>query len=243
MASNLVKFLAVGRLVKDSDGNFQESQHQVISDLAHDEPEAAAVKSYRNHVKQIMNKGAPKLLPNKRIRLTSENNEYDLHVMADALEGRDDSIIVFFAITDVEIGKAYSIPKLLDEFKSSFYAAADPGAIRVAKGKGNLHKLTQPTLKSLMKKYGSSKIEEVKQQVEAVKDQMRDNVAKTLENVETLEGLETRSEIIDNKAKDFHKNSAQMKSKMRCRYIKMTAMIVGLLAVIILIIALAISRR
>jgi len=55
----LVKFLAVGRLVKNKDGTFSENQHQVIAQLAQDKNDSM-YKSYKNHVKQIMNKGAQK---------------------------------------------------------------------------------------------------------------------------------------------------------------------------------------
>jgi len=81
----LVKFLAVGRLVKNKDGEFEENQHQIIALLAENKDDPT-YKAYRTHVKQIMNKGASKLKPNRRIRLTSDGNDYDLHVMADLLD-------------------------------------------------------------------------------------------------------------------------------------------------------------
>lgn len=43
-----------------------------------------------------MSKGASKLTPGKRIRLTSDNNDYDLHVVAEGLEEQDEKVIVFF---------------------------------------------------------------------------------------------------------------------------------------------------
>lgn len=51
---------------------------------------------YKSHVKAIMSKGASKLTPGKRIRLTSDNNDYDLHVVAEGLEEQDEKVIVFF---------------------------------------------------------------------------------------------------------------------------------------------------
>jgi len=42
----LVKFLAVGRLVKNKDGTFSENQHQVIAQLAQDKNDSM-YKSYK----------------------------------------------------------------------------------------------------------------------------------------------------------------------------------------------------
>jgi len=200
----LVKFLAVGRLAKNKDGTFNENGHQIIALLAQDKNDSTH-KSYKNHVKQIMNKGAQKLKPNKRIRLTSDGNDYDLHVMADLLDSKDDQIIVFFAVTDVEFGKTHSVAKLLEDFKSSFYGANDANSILAAKANGTVHKNSQSLLEALLKKYGQNKLAEVQQRVEEVKNVMRDNVDRTLENVEKLEDLEQKSETIENSAKQFEK--------------------------------------
>jgi len=221
---SLVKFLAVGRLVKDKDGAFSENEHQIIAMIAQDKNDPT-YKSYRTHVKQIMNKGAARLKPNKRIRLTSDSNDYDLHVMADMLENKEDQIIVFFAVTDVEFGKTHSVAKLLEDFKSSFYGSNEPGSIRVAKANGPVHKASQSLLDTLLKKYGANKLAEVQARVEEVKDVMRENVTKTLENVERLEDLESKSETIEHSAKQFEKDAKQAKYNMRCKYIKYTLII------------------
>jgi len=98
MASQpLVKFLAVGRLVRNKDGTFAENQHQVVAWLSNDKNDAQ-LKAYKQHVKEIMNRGAAKIKPNRRIRLTSDGNDYDLHVMGDLLENKEDQMIVFFLL-------------------------------------------------------------------------------------------------------------------------------------------------
>jgi len=246
MSTSLVKFLAVGRLVKDKEGNFSEDQHQMIATLAADSDDAA-VKSYKKHVKQIMNKGATKLKPGKRIRLTSDGNDYDLHVMADLLENNEEQVIVFFAVTDVNFGQTHSIVKLLDEMKTAFYENNEPASIKLAKTNGPVNKNSQTFLNNLLKKYGANKLAEVQQRVEEVKTVMRDNVDKTLENVEKLEDLEQKSETIENSARQFEKGATGLKSSMRCRYIKMTAIVVllvcAILAVIIVPLALRASGR
>jgi len=232
----LVKFLAVGRLVKNSEGEFEENQHQIIALLAENKDDPTSNKAYRTHVKQIMNKGASKLKPNRRIRLTSDGNDYDLHVMADLLENKDDQVIVFFAVTDVEFGKTHSVAKLLEEFKSEFYKVNDAPLVKTAKQNGPVNKNCQTFLTALIKKYGANKLADVQQKVEEVKIVMKDNVNRTLENVEKLEDLESKSETIENSAKQFEKGARGMSLSMRCRYYKMTALVALLIIAIVLVI-------
>jgi len=234
MSKTLVKFVAVGRLVK-KDGAFVENQHQVIASLAADKDDPA-LKNYKNHVKQIMNKGAPKLKPNKRIKLTSDSSEYDLHVMADTLNNSDENIIVFFAVTDVELGKAHSVAKLLEELKTTFYGTNDADSILNAKAAGEVNKKSQTLLKSIVTKYGSNKIADVQAKVDEVKDIMQDNVNRTLENVEKLEDLESKAETIDHQARQFEKGAGGVRSVMRWKYFKMTAIIVVIVALLLTVI-------
>jgi len=238
----LVKFLAVGRLVKNKDGEFEENQHQVIAVLAENKDDPT-FKAYRTHVKQIMNKGASKLKPNRRIRLTSDGNDYDLHVMADLLENKDDQVIVFFAVTDVDFGKTHSVAKLLEEFKSEFYKVNEPNIVKIAKSNTQVHKNCQAFLLQLMKKYGVNKIADVQSKVDEVKTVMKDNVNKTLENVEKLEDLESKSETIENQSKQFEKNARGLSLGMRCRYYKMTMLIALLVIAILLIIFVPIGLK
>jgi len=239
----LVKFLAVGRLVKNKEGEFEENQHQIIALLAENKDDPTSSKAYRTHVKQIMNKGASKLKPNRRIRLTSDGNDYDLHVMADLLENKDDQVIVFFAVTDVEFGKTHSVAKLLEEFKSEFYKVNDPSSVKIAKQNGPVNKSCQSFLVQLIKKYGVNKIADVQQKVEEVKNVMKDNVNRTLENVEKLEDLESKSETIENSAKQFEKGARGIQLSMRCRYYKMTAIVALLVIAILLIIFVPIGLK
>lgn len=49
---------------------------------------------------------------------------------------------------------------------------------------------------------------------------MSQNVKKALNNVEQLEEMESKSEEMENQARKFEKNSNNVKSLMRWRYIK-----------------------
>jgi hypothetical protein len=77
-------YLGVGRLHKSEAGEFIEGQHSIVACAVHPSV-AASEHEYRTHVGQIMDKGATKLKPDKRIRLTADDNNYDLHVLAEPL--------------------------------------------------------------------------------------------------------------------------------------------------------------
>jgi len=76
--------------------------------------------------------------------------------------------------------------------KTAFYENNESASIKLAKTNGPVNKNSQSFLNVLLKKYGANKLAEVQQRVEEVKNVMRDNVDKTLENVEKLEDLEQK---------------------------------------------------
>ena len=50
---------------------------------------------YQKHVEEIMEKASAKLTPNRRIKLMTPENNYDLHVMADILENTPKNWLCF----------------------------------------------------------------------------------------------------------------------------------------------------
>lgn len=232
--ASLVRYLAVGRLVKGPDGKFKEEKHQIVASLVSkkDDPSAA---SYKAHVKAIMNKGAAKLEPGKRIRLTSDDNAYDLHVFTDMMDGYD-TTIVFFAVTELDFGKHFSVSKLLQDLKDGFYDASSKSAIVDAVSSGVVSNNSQPLLTKLVGQYAQSKLQAVQGKVDQVRDLMKDNVQKALSNVEKLEDMEEKSEQFEDAARQFQKSSVQIKREMRCRYYKITALIVLLVAIALTVI-------
>lgn len=237
---SLVKYLAVGRLVVDKNGAFQDGAHQIVAYRAADKADPQAA-SYKQHVQEIMNRGAAKIKAGRRIRLTSDTNDYDLHVMGDLLENKEDQMIVFFAVTTVEFGA--TVGRLLEDLKTSFYGANDPGAVKQAKEKGSVHKASANLLTQLITKYGTNKVAEVQAAVDRVKDTMQENVAKTLENVEKLEDLEAKAETVHNQAAQFEKNSNTLKNVMRCKSWKTTAIMVLIIIAILLVIFVPIAVK
>lgn len=235
---SLVKYLAVGRLYRDSDGNFKEEKHVIIANQLADSNDPNA-KAYKNHVKAIMSKGAAKLQPNKRIRLTSDNNDYDLHVVAELYDGDDeDKQIVFFAVTEPDFAKNFSVAQLLRDFKDGFLHAVKGPDIEEAGGGGAVQRQAQPVLDRILKHYGSSKLANVQNKVDEVKDIMKTNVQRALDNVEKLEEIEDKAEKFENQAKMFKRDATTLKRQQRCKYYKITALIllvVGVLLTIIIV--------
>jgi len=188
-----------------------------------------------------MNRGAAKIRADRRIRLTSDGNDYDLHVMGDLLEGKEDQMVVFFAVTTVDFGG--TVGRLLEDLKTSFYAAHSADAIKNAKEKGPVHKASAALLTQLIAKYGTNRIAEVQAAVDKVKDTMAENVAKTLDNVEKFEDLQHKAATVNDQAKQFEKKSAGVLSNFRCKYYKTTAIIVLIVVVLMCVIIVPIAVK
>jgi len=188
-----------------------------------------------------MNRGAPKLKAGRRIRLTSDGNDYDLHVIGDLLENKEDPMIVFFAVTTTDFGP--NVGRLLEDLKTSFYGAHSADTIRVAMEKGPVHKSSPNLLSQLIAKYGTNKIAEVQAAVDKVKDTMQENVAQALDHVEKLEDLEAKAETVHNEAKQFEKKAGAVESIMRCKNYKTTALVVLIIVAILLVIIVPIAVK
>jgi len=223
MVKALVRYLAVGRLAKD-DGKFLEGHHSVIASYMSDNMDSHA-KNYAEHVRQIMDKGSFKLKSGKRLRLTSDDDDYDLHVLSELLEGDPDKVLVYFVVTDPAFGQSHHIGRVFEDFKAQFLETNTVEKITRVSAGGSVHKASQQFMMELATKYGSSKLAEVNEKVTAVTGVMRENVSQALSNVENLEEMETHAEQFENQAQQFHKNSANLKKKMRLRYYKLNALL------------------
>jgi len=223
MVKALVRYLAVGRLARE-DGKFLEGHHQVIATYMSDNMDSHA-KNYSDHVRQIMDKGSFKLKPGKRLRLTSDDDDYDLHVLSELLDGDADKVLVYFVVTDPAFGQSHHIGRVFEDFRVQFMDVNQMAQILKASSGGAVHKASQQFLMELATKYGSSKLAEVTEKVAVVTGVMKDNVNQALNNVEKLDEMEIHAEQFENQAQQFHKNSANLKKKMRCRYYKLNAML------------------
>ena len=230
---SLTKYLAVARLSSNEANN----KHAIISDAAADNNDPD-LKQYRKHINDIMKKGASRISAGKRIRLTSEENNYDLYITAYPYDGEEKA--AFFVIVDTKFGVDASISKLFEEYKEGFFKLVDAKTIGSAKAKGKAHKKTEAFLQQILVKYGSSKLDGVKNQVDEIKGVMVDNINVVLRNVETLEDLEGKAENLQRQGQVFADNATTLKSKQKWAYYKSNMMIAGVVLVIIGILALVI---
>lgn len=230
--SSLVRYLAVGRLTKEG-GEFIEGKHHIVAFLLSDNMDPAA-KNYKDHAKQIMDKGSHKLKPGKRLRLTSDDDDYDLHVVSEILDDDDDRVVVYFVVTDPSFGQAHNIGRVFDEFRSRFLSTNHPDDISKAKSGGSVNKASQALMMDLATKYGNSKLLEVQGQVEEVRIVMKDNVQQALTNVNEMSEMEAKSDRFHDSARQFQKSSTNLKKMMRCRYYKVNAIIAVLVIAVLM---------
>jgi hypothetical protein len=80
------------------------------------------------------------------------------------------------------------------------------------------------------------KAQKVLGQVDAVKEQMQDNIAGMLKNTEKAETLAEKSDQLNEQANVFKKRSGDLKKQMRWKNLKMTLILGGLVVGILLII-------
>lgn len=244
----LLRYLAVGRLVSLPDGRWADGKHQIL--CWHCSREDGLAKQYKAHVKAIMNKGANKLQPGKRIRLTSDNNDYDLHVLADqADEGSGGHTLVFFAITDASFAKHHTVSALLRDLKRTFYDTVPQrelealGGSSGGKGSEAVQRQCAAPLTRLYEQYNTSRLRDVQVKVDKVRGIMKENVDRALTNVEHLEELEEKSEQFQEHAKQFSKNSTKLKQMFRCRYYKITGLLCLLVCAVVAYIIYAIYSK
>jgi len=235
----LVKYLAVGRLVK-SDGQYKEGKHIIIVEYTGNKKDKDQI-NYRNHITAIMNKGAQKLQHSKRIKLTSDNADYEVHALTDILNEDTNHKIVFFAVTDIDFAKNFTVAKLLQDFKDAFYMNCSPSEIASANSNG-LQRQMDKTLSAIIQKYGSSKLASVNAKVGEVKSLLQEGVKKALYNAEQIDEIEIKSVELEKEGRIFDKQATDVKRQQCCSYYKMNCLIClgvcGVLAVVAVPIAL-----
>jgi len=144
----MARYLAIGRL-----------SDNVETILAHssDVNKDPLRKSFKTHVKQIMGK-AFKLQPGKRICLTADSHDYEVHVVADLMDtpdGSDDkTLIVFFAVADPSFGRKHNVSMLLKEMRTELFAACTAEEVRTAVAKGVVQTKSATFLQTLLSRYG-----------------------------------------------------------------------------------------
>jgi hypothetical protein len=105
---------------------------------------------------------------------------------------------------------------------------------------GALSKRAKNLMTTTCKKYEDSstidKAQVVLNKVDGVKAQMQDNIAGMLKNTEKAESLAEQSDQLNEQASVFKKSSEDLKKRMKCKNLKMTLLLGGLVVGILIVI-------
>jgi hypothetical protein len=111
--------------------------------------------------------------------------------------------------------------------------------------KGQLNKLGKNNLKTLVETYqnpaDSNKIEMVNNDINDIKIEMKENVKKVLQNVESVQVLEDRSNKIKSGSEAFKNDSNKLKKLTWCQNFKWTMILILLIIAVLLVIILPIA--
>lgn len=103
-----------------------------------------------------------------------------------------------------------------------------------------LSKKSKKMLQDIASKYDDlekvDKAAALNSKVDEVKTQMSDNIAQILKNTEQAESIAERSEQLNEQASVFKKRSTELKKQMKCKNLKMTLILVGLVVGILAVI-------
>lgn len=241
-STDMLYYLCVGKLNSNKKHLLLCYQHNILN-----KPPKSTLNLYKSHIHAIMDKAVTKLTCGKRIRLTSDNG-YDLHVLRDnnnnqggnnehnqAENNNDDNQdnIIFFAITSNEFGKYHLVSNLLKDFRNQFYNICDNTLIQSTKSNGNLNKPCESVFKNLYTQYNTSLLADVTIKVEEVKSVMKNNIEQALETVDQLEDMEDKGKELEDRAKEFKKRATKVKSMMRSKYVKVSMILVIIIASIL----------
>ena len=127
------------------------------------------------------------------------------------------------------------VTEIYTEYKKSFGDEA-----KTAEEK-TLTRKSKPILTKYCQKYAApesvDKASALMQKVDSVKSQMQDNIASMLSNMEKTETISTQAEQLNEQASVFKQKGNELRRQMKCKNLKMTliltALIVGILLVIL----------
>ena len=124
--------------------------------------------------------------------------------------------------------------ELYGEYSSEFALQAKSATTN------SLTEKSKSTLQAKCKKFDDlsnvDKTSAIIGKVDEVKVQMQDNISAMLKNTEQAESLAERSDQLNEQASVFKKKSTDLRKQMRCKNLKMTVILVGLVAGVLAII-------
>ena len=86
----------------------------------------------------------------------------------------------------------------------------------------------------------NDKVALVRGQIDEVKDVMHNNITLVINRGQNIDEMQRKAEIMNEHSGVFMKKSSKLKQAMRCQHIKYSLMFYGLIALIILVLALII---
>lgn len=126
------------------------------------------------------------------------------------------------------------LTELYSEYKQSFGEEA-----KTAQAK-SMSRKSKAMLSKYCKKYANpqnvDKASALVQKVDSVKSQMQDNIASMLSNMEKTETISSQADQLNEQASVFKKKGNELRKQMKCKNLKMTLILVGLVIGILLII-------
>jgi vesicle-associated membrane protein 7 len=151
--------------------------------------------------------------------------------------GSDSDGLCLAVITGLKYPSRVAIQMLIElygEYSSEFALQAKSATTN------SLTKKSKSTLQAKCKKFDDlSKVDKTSAiigKVDEVKVQMQDNISAMLKNTEQAESLAERSDQLNEQASVFKKKSTDLRKQMRCKNLKMTVILVGLVAGVLAII-------
>jgi len=158
--------------------------------------------------------------------------------------GADKDGICYCVITGLGYQSRVAI-QFLEELASEFSKTLGEEA-KKAKENG-LNKKSKTILQAMCKKYEDptnvDKASKVLNQVDKVKGSMQGNIANMLKNTEQAESLAEKSDQLNEQASVFKKNSKTLKKQMAWKNLKMTLILGGVIAIILIVILVPLIRK
>ena len=166
----------------------------------------------------------PKLLAKtqKKMRVSYSSEHYLFHIVV-----RDDTTIL--CIAD-EAYKQLLAFKFLDKVEASYFAASNPSNSAVAQ--------TLRTEVDFFNSPQADRLENLKKEIDAVKNVMTENIEQLLARGEKIDLLVDRTATLADDSDNFFSSSRTLRHKMWMKNVKMIALIVFVILLIIFIIVL-----
>lgn len=158
--------------------------------------------------------------------------------------GADSGGLCLAVITGLRYPSRIAIQMLVELY--SDYSTQFASQIQTAE-KNSLSKKSKSILSSICKKYSNTqdvdKASAINTKIDEVKIQMQDNIAGMLQNMDKTENIASQADQLNEQATVFKKKSTELKKHMKCKNLKMTLLLVGLIVGILLIVLVPVITR